>query len=111
MEACPGCHHWARELAALGLVAGQKGSGGRTRLGRISRKGGRYLRWLLVAGAMAVIRQGRKTNFAGKPWLAKLVADKPTKKAAVALASKNARIAWALMRSGECHRPAQVRAA
>ena len=59
---------------------------------------------LLVAGAMAVIRHGRKTNFATRPWLADLMHRKATKVAAVALANKMARTAWALMASGETYR-------
>ena len=65
------------------------------------------LRWLLVAGAMAVIRQGRKTNFEKMPWLADLMERKPTKVVAVALANKTARIAWALLvNDGTYRRPA-----
>ena len=95
-----------RELAAwIGLVPRQSSSGGKERMGRISKQGDRYLRWLLVAGAMSVIRHGRKNNFAKRPWLAGLVARKPAKVAAVALANKNARTAWALLVSGERYRP------
>ncbi len=94
-----------RELAAwIGLVPRQNSTGGRERLGRISKQGDPYLRWLLVAGAMAVIRQGRKTNFAKSPWLADLVTRKPTKVAAVALANKTARIVWALLNNAEPYR-------
>ena len=76
-------------------------------MGRISKQGDQYLRWLLVAGAMSVIRQGRKTNFAKLPWLADLVRRKPTKVAAVALANKMTRTAWALLTTGEtyCRKP------
>ncbi len=95
-----------RELAAwIGLVPRQNSTGGKERLGRISKQGDRYLRWLLVAGAMSVIRQGRKNNVAKRPWLAELVARKPAKVAAVALANKNARTAWALLVSGDRYRP------
>ena len=94
-----------RELAAwIGLVPKQNSSGGKDRLGRISKQGDPYLRWLLVAGAMSVIRQGRKTGFANNPWLADLMQRKPTKVAAVALANKNARTAWAVLVSGEAYR-------
>lgn len=101
-----------RELAAwIGLVPKQNSSGGKERLGRISKQGDPYLRWLLVAGAMSVIRQGRKTGFANNPWLADLMQRKPTKVAAVALANKNARTAWAVLMSGEAYRrPAATRA-
>ncbi len=95
-----------RELAAwIGLVPRQNSTGGKERLGRISKQGDRYLRWLLVAGAMSVIRHGRKNNFVKRPWLADLVARKPAKVAAVALANKNARTAWALLVNGDRYRP------
>ncbi len=94
-----------RELAAwIGLVPRQTSTGGKQRLGRISTAGDHYLRWLLVAGAMTVIRHGRRTNFAKRPWLADLVAHKPIKVAAVALANKNARTAWALLANGGTYR-------
>ena len=94
-----------RELAAwIGLVPKQSSTGGKHRMGRISKQGDQYLRWLLVAGAMSVIRQGRKTNFEKNPWLADLVRRKPAKVAAVALANKNARTAWALLATGETYR-------
>ena len=93
-----------RAMAAwIGLVPKQTSSGGKERLGRISKQGDQYLRWLLVAGAMTVIRHARR-NGTSDPWLANLIADKPTKLAAVALANKNARIAWALLRHGGTYR-------
>ena len=101
-----------RELAAwIGLVPRQTSTGGKQRLGRISKAGDHYLRWLLVAGAMTVIRHGRRTNFAKRPWLGDLVARKPTKLAAVALANKNARTAWALLANGGTYRQPAVTAA
>ncbi len=94
-----------RELAAwIGLVPRQNSTGGKERMGRISKQGDPYLRWLLVAGAMAVIRQGRKTGFQKMPWLADLMGRKATKVAAVALANKTARIVWALLVNGETYR-------
>ena len=94
-----------REPAAwIGLVPKQTSTGGKERLGRISKQGDQYLRWLLVAGAMSVIRQGRKTNFKNNAWLGDLARHKPTKVAAVALANKNARAAWALLTSEETYR-------
>ena len=90
-----------RELAAwIGLVPRQNSSGGKQRLGKISKQGDQYLRWLLVAGAMSVIRQVKRRGTSNQPWLADMVARKPTKVAAVALANKNARIVWALLRHG-----------
>ncbi len=101
-----------RELAAwIGLVPKQNSTGGKDRMGRISKQGDKYLRWLLVAGAMSVIRHGRRTNFENNPWLADLMRRKPAKVAAVALANKNARTAWALLANGETYRrPAAARA-
>ena len=89
-----------REMAAwIGLVPRQNSTGGKERMGRISKQGDQYLRWLLVAGAMTVIRHAKRQGTTD-PWLANIIADKPTKVAAVALANKNARIAWALLRQG-----------
>jgi len=108
----PSVFRSGRELAAwIGLVPRQTSTGGKARLGRISKAGDHYLRWLLVAGAMTVIRHGRRTNFAKRPWLADLVAHKPTKLAAVALANKNARTAWALLANGGTHRQPAITAA
>ena len=101
-----------RELAAwIGLVPRQNATGGKQRMGRISKQGDQYLRWLLVAGAMSVIRHGRKTNFEKNPWLGELVHQKPTKVAAVALANKIARTAWAVLVTGEpYHQPVPAKA-
>jgi len=101
----PAVFRSGHELAAwIGLLPRQNSTGGKARIGRISKQGDSYLRWLLVAGAMAVIRHGRKTGFRGNPWLADLLNRKPAKAAAVALANKNARTAWALLASGEVYR-------
>ncbi len=101
-----------RELAAwIGLVPRQNSTGGKQRMGRISKQGDHYLRWLLVVGAMTVIRHGRRTNFEKNPWLGDLVRQKPTKVAAVALANKIARTAWAVLVTGEPYRqPAPAKA-
>ncbi len=80
--------------ASLGLVPRQDGTGGKVKLGPISKRGNGYLRRLLVSGAMAVLRSKRAKD---DPWRAKLLATKPRKVAAVALANKMARIGWALM--------------
>ncbi len=86
----------------------QNSTGGKQRLGRITKQGDWYLRWLLVAGAMSVIRPA-KIHGTDDPRLAELIARKPTKVAAVALANNNARIAWALLRQGGTYRkPASV---
>ena len=78
----------------------QRSTGGKERLGRISKQGNRHLRWLLVAGAMAVIRYARQHG-TKRPWLARLMDRRPIKVAAVALANKIARMAWAMMVRGE----------
>ena len=94
-----------RSLAAwIGLVPKQHTTGGKDRLGSITKQGNRYLRWLLVAGAMAVIRYAQKHGTEKRPWLGRLMERRPTKVAAVALANKNARIAWAIMVHGDRYR-------
>ncbi len=100
-----------RMMAAwIGLVPRQNSTGGKERMGRISKQGDQYLRWLLVAGAMTVIRHAKRRGTTD-PWLADIIAHKPTKVAAVALANKNARIAWALLKHGGTYRrPATVTA-
>jgi transposase len=100
-----------REFAAwIGLVPRQNSTGGKERLGSISKQGDRYLRRLMIIGAMAVIRQAH-SHPDKNPWLSKLLATKPIKVAAVALANKTARIAWAIMqRGGTYQRPVQAAA-
>jgi transposase len=87
--------------AWIGLVPKQHSSGGRDRLGSISKQGDRYLRSLFVAGALAVIRYAKSHGTKHRPWLTALLARRPTKVAAIALASKIARMAWAMMAKGE----------
>ena len=94
-----------RGLAAwIGLVPKQHTTGGKDKLGSITKQGNRYLRWLLVNGAMAVIRYAQKYGTKKHPWLGRLMARRPTKVAAVALANKIARMAWAMMVRGERYR-------
>jgi transposase len=91
-----------RQLAAwIGLVPRQNSSGGKDRLGRISKQGDPYLRRFLVVGAHAVLRFSRKAKAAPTRWAAKLLAKKPYNVVAVALANKMARMAWALMTTGK----------
>lgn len=93
----------ARQFAAwLGLVPQQNTTGGKPRLGRISRQGNAYIRRLLIIGAQSVLRWTRPTR--PTPWLLALLARRPRKVVAVALANKMARIAWALMARGERYR-------
>jgi transposase len=108
----PAIFRSGRGLAAwIGLVPRQTSTGGKQRLGRISKQGDPYLRWLLVAGAMSVIRQAKRRGTSNLPWLDQLIANKPTKVAAVALANKMARIAWVLlMRGGSYRKPASTAA-
>jgi transposase len=87
--------------AWIGLVPKQHSSGGRDRLGSISKQGDRYLRGLFVAGALAVIRYAKIYGTKHRPWLTALLARRPTKVAAIALANKIARMSWAMMAKGE----------
>ena len=86
----------------MGLVPRQTSSGGKERLGGITKQGDGYLRRLLVVGATAVLRMTRK-DADRQPWMAQLLKRKPTKIATVALANKTARIAWALMSRKEVY--------
>jgi transposase len=98
----------ARDFAAsLGLVPRQDGTGGKVKLGPISKRGNGYLRRLLVNGAMAVLNSKRARQ---DPWLVKLLQTKNRKVAAVALANKMARIGWALMMRRENFRVMPVSA-
>lgn len=102
----PGVFTKGRDLSAwIGLTPRQYSSGNAIRLGSISRAGNRYLREMLIVGAMAVIRYAKRGT-ARNPWLTELLARKPAKLAAVALANKNARTIWAMMTSGEQYREA-----
>ena len=87
--------------AWIGLVPKQHSSGGKDKLGSISKQGDRYLRSLFTAGALAVIRYAKIHGTQHRPWLTALLARRPTKVAAIALANKIARMAWAMMARGE----------
>ena len=94
-----------RDFSAwVGLVPKQKSSGGKEKLGNITKQGDRYLRSLFCAGALAVIRYAKIHGIKSRPWLAKLLERRPTKVAAIALANKIARMAWAMMAKGESYR-------
>jgi transposase len=102
----PGALSSGRHFAAsLGLVPRQDGTGGKVKLGPISKRGNGYLRRLLVNGAMSVLCSKRAKE---DPWLVRLLATKQRKVAACALANKMARIGWALMmRQEDFRRPLQ----
>lgn len=100
----PKAFRTGRNLAAwIGLVPRQNSSGGKERLGGITKQGDRYLRQMLVVGALAVVRYAVR-NGTRRPWLVQLLARRTPKVAAVALANKTARMVWAIMTSGERYR-------
>ena len=101
-----------RDFAAwIGLVPRQDSTGGKQKLGPISKQGDRYLRRILVIGAHSVLRRAMQ-NPEKYPWLTRLLARRPFKVVAVALANKMARMAWALLAHGGTYRaPALVPAA
>jgi transposase len=91
-----------RDFSAwIGLVPKQHSSGGKEKLGSISKQGDRYLRSLFTAGALAVIRYAKIYGTKHRPWLTALLARRPAKVAAIALANKLARMVWAMMTRGE----------
>jgi transposase len=110
LEACGGAFEptqfrSGRHFAAwIGLTPKESSTGGKPRLGGISREGNERLRQLLVVGAMAVIKAAKPGSRLASTWLLQLPGRKPRKLAAVALANKMARIVWAMMRSGEAYR-------
>ncbi len=94
-----------RHFAAwLGLTPKEHSTGGRQRLGGISRAGNERLRQLLVLGATAVIKYAKPGSKTASPWLLALLERKLRKLAAVALANKMARVVWAMMATGEAYR-------
>jgi transposase len=107
----PAAFKSGRNLAAwIGLVPRQNSSGGKEKLGGITKQGDRYLRQLLVVGALAVIRYAQKHG-TKRPWLVQLLSRRSPKIAAVALANKMARMIWAMMMTGERYREPTVAAA
>jgi transposase len=100
-----------RDFAAwIGLVPRQDSTGGKQKLGKISKQGDRYLRRILVVGAHAVLRYA-KQNPEKYPWLTQLLARRPFKVVAVAFANKMARMAWALLAHGGTYRAPELAAA
>jgi transposase len=101
-----------RQFAAwLGLVPSQNSTGGKQRLGGITKAGDRYLRRLLVVGATGLIRYKRENVPGGRDWVIALLAHKPVRLVTVALANKMARIAWAVLCRGEAYREAAAMSA
>lgn len=99
----------ARQFAAwLGLVPSQHSSGGKERLGAISKKGDSYLRMLVIHGARAALNACKCKTDRRSEWVNQLQARRNTNIATVALANKNARIIWAILSRGESYRPAEA---
>ena len=102
----------ARDLPAwIGLVPKQGSTGGKERMGHISKAGDKYLRSLLMIGAYSLIRRAKLGAGTHRVWLLQLMARRPIKVAAIALANKIARIAWALMTKGTRYREPMPQAA
>lgn len=98
-----------REFAAwLGLTPRQNSSGGKERLGHITKAGDRYLRKLLFVGVMSLVKCARRRPKTAHPRLLDLLARKPVRVAAIALANKTARVIWAIMTRGETYCSAHV---
>jgi transposase len=105
----PGQFRSGREFAAwLGLVPRQNSTGGKTRLGGITKRGNQYLRRLLINGASANLLRSKATN--ADPWVIGMRKRRPSLVVAVALANKTARIAWAVMQRKEDYRRMAVAA-
>jgi transposase len=101
-----------RQFAAwLGLVPQQRSSGDKERLGRISKRGDRYIRRLMIHGVRAVVGWPKRWPMAGDPWLGGLLARRHVNVATVAFANKSARTAWALMARGRSYTTVRARAA
>ena len=101
----PSVFQSGRDFAAwIGLTPRQQSTGGKEKLGAITKQGNRAIRRLLVLGAISVLRVAAKRKGALRDWLVALRARKPGKVAAVALANKLARIVWAIMTTGEAFR-------
>jgi len=101
-----------RHLAAwLGLVPRQHSTGGKAKLGRITKMGDQYLRKLLIVGMTAVIRSARRTKAPAFAWVNALLERRAARLVSVALANKAARIAWAILIRGETYRAPTMKVA
>ena len=95
-----------REFAAwLGLTPANKSSGGKEKLGRITKMGDQYLRSLLVVGMTSLVRQTRSHPERARKWLTSLLERKPARVATVAMANKTARTVWAVLTRNEPYSP------
>ncbi len=100
----------ARQFAAwIGLVPRQHSSGGKTQLLGISKRGDVYLRTLLIHGGRSVVQHAKTHVDQAGSWLAKLIGRRHANVAAVAVANKNARIAWALLATGQAYQRQTIR--
>jgi transposase len=97
--------------AWIGLVPKQNSSGGKEKLGAVTKAGDRYLRSMLMIGALSVIKRVKQLGYTHRPWLAELIARRPIKVAAIALANKTIRMVWAMMVRGESYREPKALAA
>ncbi len=105
----PNLFRSGRAFAAwLGMTPRQNSSGGKERLGRTSKRGDKYIRCLLAAGAVAVLRHARTRATKDAEWVRALLARKPAKVVAVALANRTARMVWAVMARGEAYRAKEI---
>ncbi|KFJ92026.1 hypothetical protein JF55_09675 [Pseudomonas sp. 1-7] len=95
-----------RQFAAwLGLVPSQYSTGGKERLGGISKRGDKYLRTLLIHGSRSVLKHCQSKTDKRSDWLSQLMCRRNKNIATVALANKNARIIWAILSKGEQYQP------
>jgi len=95
-----------RDMAAvLGLTPNQHSSGGKAKLGAITKRGDKYIRTLLVNGATSVLNTLGNKSDPKSQWLRKMLARKPDNKVRIALANKMVRIAWAILAKGEDYKP------
>ena len=105
----PSLFRSGQEFAALlGLTPRQNSSGGKERLGGISKRGDKYFRSLMIAGAVAILRHARNRTTKDAEWVRAMLARRPAKVVAVALANRTARIVWAVMRRGTLYRAAEA---
>jgi len=105
----PSLFRSGREFAAwLGMTPRQNSSGGKERLGEISKRGDKYIRSLMIAGAVAILRHARNRTTNDAEWVRAMLARRPAKVVAVPLANRTARIVWAVMRRGTPYRATET---